>query len=293
MAPVQQSFDKNLEVRELTDNVLFEDYYDITGQSKKNTGTFSIPLGITEENNLETLGVPHLAHRHILVTGYPGSGKSTFLHVLLNTIFLTQTPQQTQIWLHDCRGYEFDKYRNGYPPHISFLSTGDTESACEAFMQSLEAEYKRRQNYLLENREHSFDRCARKLGDACIPRLFVIIDCFDAFLLRFQYGNSYMAQRIESLLRTAFALGVTFIATSQSCTRWPLSMLAETQFGVRILLRQSTEFIREQTNNPEEIRLVTNLMRGEALVSEPSFHKVKLLYISSQIEDEILKNLVL
>ena len=48
--------------------VLFEDYFDISSQIKKDAGSFSIPLGITEENIFETLDVTHHPHRHMAVT---------------------------------------------------------------------------------------------------------------------------------------------------------------------------------------------------------------------------------
>lgn len=273
----------------MTNKVLFEDYCDISSQMKKDVNSFSIPLGITEENILETLDVPPLPHRHILVTGCPGSGKSNFLHLVLNAVFLNLSADQAQIWLHDSKGFEYKKLQELQPTHIACHSTGNTVAACEAFVHSLDEEYKRRIRYFQEKQVQSFDYCLRKERDSCPPRIYVLIDDFDAFLWNCQ-DNRDMFYRIDNLLRMGFALGVTFIVTAQTCSSpWSMNRFAEMQFGVRIYLAHNEWIMREQISNPDAIELAKTLIRGEALLTEPDVHKVKLLYISSEIEDQIVR----
>lgn len=268
--------------------VLFEDYYDILSQNQKDINSFSIPVGITEENILETLDVPPLPHRHILVTGYPGSGKSNFLHLVLNAVFLNLSADQAQIWLHDSKGFEYKKLQELQPTHVVCHSTGDSAVACEAFVQSLDEEYKKRIQYFQEKQVQSFVSCLRKQRTSCPPRIFVLIDDFDAFLWSCQ-DNREMLYRIDNLLRMGFALGVTFIVTAQTCNSpWSMNRFAEIQFGVRIYLAQNEMFIREQIKSPDAIELAKTLIRGEALLAEPDVHKVKLLYISSEIEAQVV-----
>ena len=50
MAFVQQPSNKNMEACTMTNKVLFEEYCDTTSQIKKDISSFSIPLGINEEN---------------------------------------------------------------------------------------------------------------------------------------------------------------------------------------------------------------------------------------------------
>lgn len=273
----------------MTNKVLFEDYYDISSQIHKDISSFSIPLGITDDNILETLDVPHLPHRHILVTGQPGSGKSNFLHVVLNSVFLNLSADQAQIWLHDCKGFEYRKLQEQRPAHIAYLSTGDSSISCETFVQNLDEEYKKRIRYFQEKQVHSFDDCQRKEGSYCPPRIFVLIDDFDAFLRSCQ-DNREMLYRIDDLLRMGFALGVTFIVTAQTCNSpWSMNRFVEMQFGVRIYLAHHEMFIREQIKSPDAIELAKTLIRGEALLVEPNVHKLKLLYISSETEDQMVK----
>ena len=279
----------------MTNKVLFEDYCDITSQIKKDINSFSIPLGITNDNILETLDVPHLPHRHILVTGQPGSGKSNFLHVVLNSVFLNLSADQAQIWLHDCKGFEYRKLQEQRPAHIAYLSTGDSSISCETFVRNLDEEYKKRIRYFQEKQVHSFDDCMHKEGTSCPPRLFVLIDDFDVFLWRCEDNNNitYHIDKIriiDNILRMGFALGVTFIVTAQTDRiSWSMSRFAEMQFGVRIFLSHNEMYIREQIKNPEAIELAKTLIRGEALLTDPDVHKVKLLYISSETEDQIVR----
>lgn len=270
-------------------NVLFEDYCDISSQMKKDVNSFSIPLGITEENILETLDVPPLPHRHVLVTGRPGSGKSNFLHLVLNSVILNLSSNEAQIWLHDSKGIEYKKIQELQPTHVVCHSTGKSVAACEAFVQSLDEEYKRRIRYFQEKQVQSFDCCLRKEKTSCPPRIFVLIDDFDAFLWNCQDSRE-MLYRIDNLLRMGFALGVTFIVTAQTCnSSWSMNRFAEMQFGVRVYLVHNEWIMREQISNPDAIELAKTLIRGEALLTEPNVHKVKLLYISSETEDQIVR----
>ena len=269
--------------------VLFEDYFDITSQIKKDADSFSIPLGITEENIFETFDVPHYPHRHILVTGQPGSGKSNFLHIVLSSIFLSHSDDQAQIWLHDCKGFEYRKLQEHKPAHIAHFSTGNSKLFCETLIQKLDEEYQNRIRCFREKQVQSFDAYQRREDTSCPPRLFVLIDDFDAFLWGCE-DNTNALYLIDNLLRMGFALGVTFIVTAQTCNHpWCMSRLVEMQFGVRIILAHNEMSIREQLNSPEAIALAKTLIRGEALVTEPDIHKVKMLYLSSDTEEEIVR----
>lgn len=271
----------------MASNVLFEDYFDISEQIKKDVDTFFIPLGITEENIFETLSVPHNPHRHILVTGQPGSGKSNFLHGVLNSVFLNHSADQAQFWLHDCKGFEYRKLQEQKPAHITHFSTGNSTLSCEALIQKLDEEYKKRIRLLREKQVQTFDAYQRKEGSSCLPRLLVLIDDFDTFLWCCE-DNSNLRYLVDNLLRMGFALGVTFIVTAQTCNHpWYMSRLIEMYFGIRIILAHNEMCIREQIENPEAVELAKTLRRGEALVMEPNIHKVKTLYLSSEIENKI------
>ena len=108
----------------MKDTALFEDYYDITRQTKTDSEAFSVPLGITESNILKTLSFSHMPHQNVLVTGYAGTGKSTFLHAVLNTILLHQSADQAQIWLYDTTGMSFKPVRKTIR-HTSRMSVAE------------------------------------------------------------------------------------------------------------------------------------------------------------------------
>lgn len=272
----------------MKDTALFEDYYDITRQTKTDSEAFSVPLGITESNILKTLSFSHMPHQNVLVTGYAGTGKSTFLHAVLNTILLHQSADQAQIWIYDGTEYEFQTCKSNHPPHIAYVGGGDQDSSFEAFLQSLEEEYRKRTQYVIKSGQPMFVDCLQKYGSACIPRAFVLIDCFDHFLKKGNEKNDWRC-RINKLLRMGFVLGVTFFVTAQDCApyRW-MDRPIERHFGIRVCLSQSDESIREQFQIPDAIRLETSLKTGEALIEDITIHKVKLLWISPQTEKQII-----
>lgn len=278
----------NMEVQPLKDTALFEDYYDITRQTKTDSEAFSVPLGITESNILKTLSFSHMPHQNVLVTGHAGTGKSTFLHTVLNTILLHQSADQAQIWLYDTTGNDFQACQKNHPPHVAYVGSGDHASSFEAFIQSLEEEYEKRAQYITESGEPMFLDCLEKFGSACIPQAFVVIDCFD-HLLKMHCDRNEMMCRIEKLLRHGFFLGVTFFVTAQDCvlSNW-MDHHMEMQFGIRIGLAQTDETIRQLLEIPSVYILDTDLQRGEAMIVDLDYHKLKLLSISPETEKKII-----
>lgn len=278
----------NMEVQPLKDTALFEDYYDITRQTKTDSEAFSVPLGITESNILKTLSFSHMPHQNVLVTGHAGTGKSTFLHTVLNTIFLHQSADQAQVWIYDGTEYEFQTCKRNHPPHIAYVGGGDQDSSFEAFLQSLEEEYRKRTQYVIKSGQPMFVDCLQKYGSACIPRAFVLIDCFD-HLLKMHCDRNEMMCRIEKLLRHGFFLGVTFFVTAQDCvlSNW-MDHHMEMQFGIRIGLAQTDETIRQLLEIPSVYILDTDLQRGEAMIVDLDYHKLKLLSISPETEKKII-----
>lgn len=278
----------NMEVQPLKDTALFEDYYDITRQTKTDSEAFSVPLGITESNILKTLSFSHMPHQNVLVTGHAGTGKSTFLHTVLNTILLHQSADQAQIWLYDTTGNDFQACQKNHPPHVAYIGSGDHASSFEAFIQSLEEEYEKRAQYITESGEPMFLDCLEKFGSACIPQAFVVIDCFD-HLLKMHCDRNEMMCRIEKLLRHGFFLGVTFFVTAQDCvlSNW-MDHHMEMQFGIRIGLAQTDETIRQLLEIPSVYILDTDLQRGEAMIVDLDYHKLKLLSISPETEKKII-----
>lgn len=272
----------------MKDTALFEDYYDITRQTKTDSEAFSVPLGITESNILKTLSFSHMPHQNVLVTGYAGTGKSTFLHTVLNTILLHQSADQARVWIYDGTEYEFQTCKRNHPPHIAYVGGGDQDSSFEAFLQSLEEEYKKRTQYVIKSGKAWFVDCLQKYGSACIPRAFVVIDCFD-HLLKMHCDRNEMMCRIEKLLRHGFFLGVTFIVTAQDCvlSNW-MDHHMEMQFGIRIGLAQTDETIRQLLEIPSVYILDTDLQRGEAMIVDLDYHKLKLLSISPETEKKII-----
>ena len=133
-----------------------------------------------------------------------------------------------------------------------------------------------------------FVNWVEKRGSACMPQAFVVIDCFD-HLLKMHCDRNEMMCRIEKLLRHGFFLGVTFIVTAQDCvlSNW-MDHHMEMQFGIRIGLAQTDETIRQLLEIPSVYILDTDLQRGEAMIVDLDYHKLKLLSISPETEKKII-----
>ena len=260
---------------------LFEDYYNID-QHPSSGSDFSIPLGVTDEMGLEEYRISGENRGLILVSGRCGSGKSNYLHTILNSTLLKYSSKDVNIWLYEYKAFEYRAFLNTSIPHITGKWIGHEDHSNEAFIDALEAEIETRKRVFIANDCTNYDHYLRNTGDSHLPRLLVIIEEFDILVHELFEADYSYRYRLDNILQMAHAFGITLVFSVQDvyhCRYITANILSK-----HIAMRQSDDSIKEQFNTQDAIELSHSLVIGEAIIDIPTIHKIDLLYIKPDIE---------
>jgi len=264
---------------------LFEDYYDVDQLPSENS-EFSIPLGISEDNRLEEYHISGENGGPILVSGRCGSGKSNYLHTILNATILRNTSEQVNIWLYEYEKLEFRDFLNGSVPHITSNWIGSEHNSKEAFVAALEEEIKTRQKVFMDMGCNNFDHYLRDSGNPYLPRLLVVIEDFHTLINELFEADYSYKYRLDNILRMAHAFGITLVFAVQDV--YHCQYLTANILSKHIAMIQTDDSIKEQFNCPDVVELAQSLFTGEAIIDIPSVHKVNLLYIRPDVERKVI-----
>lgn len=266
--------------------LLFEDYYNPDSQPFCDD-EFILPLGVSDDGKLEEYKVTDVNRGLLLVSGNCGSGKSNYLHTLLNAILFKYSSQHVSIWLYEYKGCEFRDFANRNIPHITNRWIGDENNENEALVVSLEKEIKSRQEILMKNNCANYDLYLRNVDCCNLPRLVVIMDEFDMLINELFHTDINYQTRLDRIFRMAHAFGITLICSVQSVARCYFPTV--NALSRHIAMRQEQDSIRVQFNDISAVMLANTLSRGEAIIDTPSTRKIKLLYISRDTEQKIIE----
>lgn len=208
---------------------------------------------------------------HALVGGTTGSGKSVFLHALIQSLAIRYSPDELQFYLLDYKnGDEFKKYAdnngNAWLPHIKMISRHkDPRFALELF-DFLDKEFRRRSDQFSQ-----LDNCGdivtyRKKGGK-IPRIIIIIDEFQVMFEEYCGLNlsDEVARRLSTIFKQGRSYGIHLILATQSLKSLHVSGWADmaNQIGLRIALKgMEGDGILESGNRAAE-----KLERGQCIVN--------------------------
>lgn len=264
---------------------LFEDYYDIN-QSTAVCKSFSIPLGVSEDGKLEEHHLSEEDGASLLVSGFCGSGKSNYIHSLINATLLQYSSAQVNIWLYAYKECEYQVFLNSSIPHLTRNWIGHEDHAKEAFILALEKEMDARQQMFMRNGITNYNHDLQTAGNAHLPQLVVIIEDFD-LLIRDLFAVDYSYRyRLDKLLRTAHMFGILLVFSVQDVFK--CEYLTAIDLSKHIALRQSSEAIMAQFKHMNTVRMAHTLTVGEAIIDIPAVHKVNLLYVSPETEQKII-----
>ena len=264
---------------------LFEDYYDID-QTATINGEFSIPLGVSENGGLEEFHITEENRGPLLVSGRCGSGKSNYLHSLLNSIFLRYSSDQVNVWLYEYAKFEYGVIMNSSIPHVTGKWIGSENNTTEDFIASLEREIEERTKMFIENGCSHYEQYLRNIGNDYLPRVLVVIEDFDMLINELFRADYSYKSRFDSIIRMAHAFGITLVFSVQDALR--CGYVVANALSKHIAMRQSDESIKAQFNSADAVELANSLIIGEAIIDIPAVHKVNLLYITPDIEKKII-----
>lgn len=222
--------------RELKDLQREQEFWTKSSQFK-----VSVPMG-WDINHKEVCFEIGEAQNHTLICGRSGSGKSNFLHVLIQNLAFYYAPNEIQLFLLDYKeGVEFNAYTNPTTlEHARLVSVASSVGFGVGFLSWLNKETKKRSELFkqFDNVKDLSDY--RKHGE--MPRLIVVIDEFQVL---FSDSNTKEKERVEAYLNTILkkgrSYGVHLILATQTMRNADINKSLMAQIANRIALPMDTE----------------------------------------------------
>ncbi|MGT0059891.1 FtsK/SpoIIIE domain-containing protein [Helicobacter pylori] len=216
--------------RELEDLQREQEFWTKSSQSE-----VSVPVG-WEINHKEVCFEIGEAQNHTLICGRSGSGKSNFLHVLIQNLAFYYVPNEVQLFLLDYKeGVEFNAYADpAILEHARLVSVASSVSFGVSFLSWLDKETKKRGELFKQFNVKDLSDY-RKHGE--MPRLIVVIDEFQVL---FSDSANKEKEKVEAYLNTILkkgrSYGVHLILATQTMHGADINKSLMAQIANRIAL---------------------------------------------------------
>ncbi|MCQ2644697.1 DNA translocase FtsK [Helicobacter pylori] len=216
--------------RELKDLQKDEKFWTESSQFK-----VSVPVG-WDINHKEVCFEIGEAQNHTLICGRSGSGKSNFLHVLIQNLAFYYAPNEVQLFLLDYKeGVEFNAYTDpNILEHARLVSVASSVGYGMSFLSWLCDEIEKRSNLFkqFKVKDLSDYRKHEKM-----PRLIVVVDEFQVlFSDNSTKGKESVDQSLNTLLKKGRSYGVHLVLATQTMRSDEIDSSIKAQIANRIAL---------------------------------------------------------
>ncbi len=221
--------------RELKDLQKDEKFWTESSQSK-----VVVPVG-WDINHKEVCFEIGNAQNHTLICDHSGSGKSNFLHVLIQNLAFYYAPNEVQLFLLDYKeGVEFNAYvADPALEHARLVSVASSISYGITFLKWLCDEMEKRADRFKQFGAKDLSDY-RKHGE--MPRLIVVIDEFQVlFSDNSSKGKESVEQSLNTLLKKGRSYGVHLILATQTMHGTDINRSIMAQIANRIALPMDAE----------------------------------------------------
>lgn len=205
---------------------------------------------------------------HALVGGKTGSGKSTLFHVLINSLALTYSPEELELYLIDFKeGVEFKPYADYQLPHAHVIAIESEREFGLSVLRKLQSEMEYRGTLFKQTNVQDLALYRERTGEH-LPRLLLIIDEFQILFSEQDTLSNRAAQILEDLARRGRAFGIHVVMGSQSVKVANLSNAVYGQFATRIALQAPEQDIAALLG-PDNVNAAEILERpGEVIYND-------------------------
>ncbi|WRA06687.1 DNA translocase FtsK [Helicobacter pylori] len=250
--------------RELKDLQKDEKFWTESSQLK-----VSVPVG-WDINHKEVCFEIGKVQNHTLICDHSGSGKSNFLHVLIQNLAFYYAPDEVQLFLLDYKeGVEFNAYTNPSPlEHARLVSVASSVGFGMSFLSWLCKEIQKRADLFkqFKVKDLSDYRKHEKM-----PRLIVVIDEFQVlFSDNSSKGKESVEQSLNTLLKKGRSYGVHLILATQTMRSTDINRSIMAQIANRIALPMDAEDSNSILNNDDA---ACELVRPEGIFNNNSGHQ--------------------
>ncbi len=194
----------------------------------------SVPVGwdINHEQVCFKIGN---AQNHTLICDHSGSGKSNFLHVLIQNLAFYYDPDEVQLFLLDYKeGVEFNAYTDPILEHARLVSVASSVGFGMSFLSWLCDEIKKRAELFKQFK-------AKDLSDyrkhEKMPRLIVVVDEFQVlFSDKSTQVKGSVEGSLNNLLKKGRSYGVHLVLATQTMRGGEIDSSIKAQIANRIAL---------------------------------------------------------
>ncbi|WP_162980530.1 FtsK/SpoIIIE domain-containing protein [Helicobacter pylori] len=197
----------------------------------------SVPVG-WDINHTEVCFKIGKEQNHMLICDHSGSGKSNFLHVLIQNLAFYYDPDEVQLFLLDYKeGVEFNAYVADTPlEHARLVSVASSVSYGITFLKWLCGEMEKRSNRFKQFKVK--DLSDYRKHDK-MPRLIVVIDEFQ--VLFSDKSTKAVEGHLNTLLKKGRSYGVHLVLATQTMRGGKIDSSIKAQIANRIALPMDAE----------------------------------------------------
>ncbi len=229
----------------------------------------SVPVG-WDINHKEVRFEIGEAQNHTLICGRSGSGKSNFLHVLIQNLAFYYDPDEVQLFLLDYKeGVEFNAYTDpNILEHARLVSMASSVGFGVGFLSWLCKEMQKRANLF---KQFNMKDLSDYRKHEKMPRLIVVVDEFQVlFSDNSTKEKESVEQSLSTLLKKGRSYGVHLILATQTMHDTGINRSIMAQIANRIALPMDAEDSNSILNNDDA---ACELVRPEGIFNNNGGHQ--------------------
>ncbi|MEZ6130158.1 MAG: FtsK/SpoIIIE domain-containing protein [Planctomycetaceae bacterium] len=209
--------------------------------SHSSAAGIDLPIGRAGAARLQFMRLGRGTSQHVLIAGKTGSGKSTFLHILITNLALHYSPDEIQFYLIDFKkGVEFRTYAAHKLPHAKVVAIESDREFGLSVLERLDEILQERGELFRERGVQDVPSFRQNFPDVAMPRLLLLIDEFQEFFTAEDRVSSRASLLLDRLVRQGRAFGIHVLLGSQTLGgAYSLARSTMGQIAVRIALQCS------------------------------------------------------
>lgn len=237
--------------------------------SHSSSDGIDLPIGRAGAARLQFLRLGRGTSQHVLIAGKTGSGKSTFLHILITNMAMHYSPDEVQFYLIDFKkGVEFRTYAANRLPHAKVVAIESDREFGLSVLERLDEILQERGELFRDRGVQDVPGFRQEFPDEPMPRLMLLIDEFQEFFVAEDRVSTRASLLLDRLVRQGRAFGIHVLLGSQTLGgAYSLARSTMGQIAVRIALQCSendAHLILSEDNSAA--RLLTR--PGEAIYND-------------------------
>jgi len=259
--------------------------------------SIDLPIGRAGAARLQFLRLGRGTSQHVLVAGKTGSGKSTFLHIVITNLALHYSPSEIQFYLIDFKkGVEFRTYAANRMPHVKVVAIESDREFGLSVLDRLDSVLQERGELFRTRGVQDVPAFRRQFPDEPMPRLLLLIDEFQEFFVAEDRVASRASLLLDRLVRQGRAFGIHVMLGSQTLGgAYSLARSTMGQVAVRVALQCSesdAHLILSEDNSAA--RMLTR--PGEAIYNDANGlkegnHPFQIAWLDDDVREELIGDL--